>query len=196
MKNLPHEIIGYLFDNYHNQTPSILINPILEKFNFGENEKIRCGKIKDLMVALETKGYLLWDVSKQKPPFEGHMAYHTYKKEFSTESDNEFQGLTNNHILATLTPDGLDYAIDIDRKKVQHRNNNLAIIFAALTVILSGVSLYKTIISQKELNQKQQQLQTLTQSLDSIVRTHRSGLNFLIRERRNDSIKNSSIISK
>jgi hypothetical protein len=44
----------------------------------------------------------------------------TYKTNFAKGNVT----LSNNLISAQLTPKGIDYAIDIDRKSIQHRNNN------------------------------------------------------------------------
>ena len=90
-----------------------------------------------------------------------------------------------------LSPGGVDYAIDINRKRVQHTNNNLAIIFAGLTVFLSVTSLYKTIISQRELNNKQQQLQMQLQSSDSLQRIYQNQMNYILGKMAKDSLETS-----
>jgi hypothetical protein len=193
MKNLPHEIMIFLLDNYYTDTPMVQINGLLINISTGNIEKVRCVKIKTVLNILEGKKYLTWDVSRYDELAKANLPHPSFKPEFATQQLYGFQDLSNNNIMAALMPEGIDYAIDIIRKRVQHRNNNWAIIFSGLTVVITLATLFNQCNSQSRLRQdrlKAQQSQEQLQSLDSIVQIHQSGLNYLIQGKKNDSVKN------
>ena len=189
MKNLPHDIILEAFKTRYSNSPKASLDHLFTKFSNGTSEKMKSELIKEILDALQNKGYLKWYVSRRNNNKEPFIWNETFKDDFANEkSPYCFYDLKDTHISASLTPDGIDYALDIDRKRVQHNNNRLAIIFAGLTVILSFFSLYKTIITQRELDNKLQILQTKLHSQDSLLQNSIARLNLNIEK---DSLENS-----
>lgn len=182
MKNLPHEIIIELYKNYYSENPRIVLNELFNHFASAYSDKLKAIQIRDLLNSLEKKSYLKWNISLKMTGTDSYIVDDGFKTAFKEDfaSDGKYSktDLKNTHILGILTPEGLDYAIDIDRKRVQHRNNNITIVLSIFTVILTATSLYKTIISQREQEQKLQKLQTQVQLLDSNMKTPQTSASY------------------
>lgn len=120
-----------------------------------------------------------------------------YKNDFASDKSRDgFHDLDNTHIALTITPAGIDYAIDIERKRVQYPTNWIAIIFAGLTVLLTGISLYKTFTSNSNMDKRQQILQTKMKVLESKMQIPQSAINYLIKLSIADSLKNVLLLNK
>lgn len=181
MTNLPHDIILTALKSQYSDSPRTNVNHLFNKFSIGTSPELKSKLIRELLDTLEKKGYIDWGISRRLNKSNNFAYDESFKLDFADEKRTcYFYDLVNSKFFVSLKPDGIDYAIDIDRKRVKHRIDFLAIAFAFLTVVLSGISLYKTIISQNKLEQKQQILQTTLQLQDKIVQTTISRLNQLI----------------
>jgi hypothetical protein len=189
MSNLPHDIISTAFKSRYSGSPQASLDHLFKRFSNNTSEKRKAELIKEILDALEVKGYLKWYVERRDSNKDNFKWDETFKLDFANSKRSYcFYDLKDTKITALLMPSGIDYAIDIDRKRVQHRTNLLAIVFAGLTTILTGVSLYKTIITQLDIDKKQQILQTTLQLQESLWRNTTNRLNQLIEK---DSLRNS-----
>lgn len=193
MKNLPHEIILLLYSHSSDVETNTVLNKLINNSNIGRTEEVKAQKLRNILESLGAKDYLEWQVAKDGPGLEG---FYTPMESYKTNFAKGNETLLNNHISAHLTPTGLDYAIDIDRQRIQHRNNNIAMWFSGATVLITGFTLIMETTSHKRIETKQQQSQDSLQSLNKRLQTAEDELNYLIQARRNDSIKNALLNAK
>lgn len=197
MKNLPHEIINHLFEHYADIEQPILLNDLANKLIVGKTDLQIAKTLKLILDTFETKGYISWSTSTYAEGVKAFLLDDSYKNELGV-IDRHGKQITLKYVnaRALLTPTGLDYAIDKDRQRVQHRNNNLAVLFVGATVIITGFTLFMELRSHKRIEKEQQQLRDTLRSRDNSMQNVQNAVNYLIQERRSDSIKNVSVNAK
>jgi len=103
--------------------------------------------------------------------------------------------LSNNHVSAKLTTDGLDYAIEVNRKRIQHRTSTIITpIIAVLAILIAFANVIFGNCTKGRTDSSIQVLQNKQQSLDSIQKIQDAELRYLIEVRKADSLK--SVLKK
>lgn len=199
MKVLPHEILLNLLRKHYSSIDKTSFNGLLISFKVGNSEREKIIATREILIILEKKGYLEWNISyKQKgyeftTPTDNDPDKNTFKNEFVADKEVKIynlQKLSGLQFNGTLTMEGVEYAIDIDRKKVEQKNNRIALWIAALAVILSLFGLIREISSG---NTQQDRVKILKQKLrvsDSSLQVTTSLLNQFIEK---DSFNNSKL---
>lgn len=196
-KNLPHEIINFLLAHYSDLNEYTLLNNLVEKKSIGKTEKIKAAKFRSVLEIFESKGYLKWQVSKESPGLKGFFPHESYKTHFATfnQKDSVEETLFNNHVSAKLTTDGLDYAIEVNRKMIQHRTSTIITpLIAVLAILIAFANVIFGTCNKGRTESSIQIIQDKQQSLDSIQKIQDVNLHYIIEARKNDSLK--SVLKK
>lgn len=158
MKNLPHEIILALSKSYYTEKPKIELNYLFKSFNTSSTDKVRVTQIKEILNILESKNYLKWNPAFKLQNSDKYLSDGGFDTDFKSNLGSGAKDAANKldeiKFMAILTPLGVDYAIDIERKRVEQRNNNLAIWIAASAFFLSAIGLFREIIQDKQKQDK------------------------------------------
>ena len=195
--NLPHKIAYFLLEHYSDANEYILLNNLINEIHIGNSEKIKSNKLRSILDLFESKGYLKWQVSKESPGLKGFFPHESYKTHFATfnQKENVEETLSNNHVSAKLTTDGLDYAIEVNRKRIQHRTSTIITpIIAVLAILIAFANVIFGNCTKGRTDSSIQVLQNKQQSLDSIQKIQDAELRYLIEVRKADSLK--SVLKK
>ncbi|MEO5945740.1 MAG: hypothetical protein ABIP79_02915 [Chitinophagaceae bacterium] len=136
--NLPHEIMQFLLEHYSDLNEYTLLNTLVDRLKIGKTEKIKANKLRNVLELFESKDFLKWQVSKESPGLKGYFPHESYKSHFAIFNQKEpvEETLLNNHVSAKLTTDGLDYAIEMNRKRIQHRTSTIITPMIAVLALL------------------------------------------------------------
>lgn len=199
MKVLPHEILLNLLRKHYSSIDKTSFNDLLISFKVGNSEREKIIATREILITLEKKGYLEWSISyKQKgyeftAPSDNDADKDTFKKEFIADKEVKIynlQKLSGLQFNGRLTMEGVEYAMDIDRKKVERKNNRIALWIAAFALILSMFGLIREIIKDGTQRDKVKILKQKLRVSDSSLQETTSLLNQLVEK---DSLNNSKL---
>jgi hypothetical protein len=176
MKNWPHQILETLRVHY-SETTTDLTRFSTETLKISKDNRIKSEKIKDLLIFYEEKKYLTWKVLKNHPNINltGNKEFWKsdpeYKKYFGTHHKGIDETFANNRVEAQLTPDGLDYAIELYRERQKHKiykySTPMSVMFAALAFSISLMTYWRGCDQKNQQQLIQLQLPT-TPTIDSL----------------------------
>jgi len=143
IKILPHEIMLNLLKKHYSSNDLVSFNDLLINFKIAGSENEKIERIIEVLKLLEKKEYLTWDIHIKygNHDFRGD----SFKVDFINNKDREFrtlEKLSGYQFAGILTTEGLEYALDIYRKRMEISNANLAIIISIVAAIISICGLF------------------------------------------------------
>ncbi len=190
INNWPYAIIEELLDKY-GESESGLSRFLIETVGIPKHDLVRVKKIKAILENLKNEGILTWKAAQWEKLGDTENWDWSNKDFFMALLGNEERekigNLERTRVEAQLTLKGLDYATKliqankqyesvIKTNKFSRRNYIITPTLAFLTLCITAFNLYKTVKSQKEGEQKVQQLQTQVKAIDSSQQIHQISL--------------------
>lgn len=200
IKILPHEILLNLLRKHYSSNNLVSFNDLLINFKVGNSEKEKIYRIREVLVMLEKKGYLEWNISYKIAgydfitPTDRVDDKDKFKKDFLSDDKLEVYNLSKLKGLqfnGKLTMDGLEYALDIERKKAERKNNRISLRIAAFAFILSVGVFAKEIWQDKCTAEKLKNLKLQLKETDSSLQILKNQINSLYPQTQDDSLKQS-----
>jgi len=180
-----------LLEHRYSKTPKVVLNRVFEGFGTNLSPESKCSQIKNLLTLLEDKKYLKWEVCIEIPGTGKCLSDDGFGTDFRKHFGSNLKGALNElnevKVLGTLLPDGLDYAIEIKRKRTQHTISKISIFVSVASALIAFGSLYKTFVTQREFDTKLQLMQKTLQSQQDLLQTTTGRLNQLIERNAQDS---------
>lgn len=200
-RNMVNDILNHLYNSESEDDLWIRLDhlPIFKKYELTDTDNLKrqAAKIKSTLQSFHENGYVEWRIGKEiedvKKVKRWNYAASYYNDFANIDSDGVLRHIKNSRVQAKLTPKGVDYVLEKRRNKGSVLRSRVTITLAILSAIFTGVSLYKTIVSQKESERKLQEVDSSLQIIQNLQRNLRTDTDTLFARNRRDSLNNSSL---